>query len=249
MTRLRSLVLPAPAVIAALTLVACSSSSTSSGATTSTSAAEATTTVATPADTTPPTTAAPTTVPAPLEFTLRSDGLGPFDLGAPAAEVVDAITSVFGPATSDESTEYPVDDGFGGFETVDGDVGFTVRFGRTVCWAIDLCVELGATDGTTYVFTGWSYREEGGGSLSTESGVTVGSRWSDVPEMIIDAGGCYSVGYGSVDGIRVTVQSSGTLFTTFDDLGNYIEAVPPANEVTILFMETGDVPVFLFGDC
>lgn len=181
-------------------------------------------------------------------FTLRGDGLGPFAFGIPTADVIDALTTAFGPASSDESTEYPIDDGFGSFQTADGEFGFVAPFGRTLCWAFEFCVEFGGSSAATD-FVGWSYGEDSGTTLSSTSGVTIGSRWSDYPAMNVHSGGCYSIGYGDIEGITLTLQSDDVQFTSFDDLGNYVEAVPPPEQVSVVFMQGGDTPVFLFGDC
>ena len=250
----RNLALQAFAAIAGVAmLAACSSSKTSSGsgATTSaptTTAASADTTAADTTATTVATTAPSTTVPAPVVLTLRGDGIGPLDFGAAIADVLDVLSTSFGPASSDESTEYPNDDGFGNFQTPDGEFGFSARFGRTVCWAFEFCSQFGGDTGADF-FTGWTYGEASGTTLSSTSGVTNGSRWSDFPTMVVDAGGCYTVGSGSIDGIQLTLVSDEIAFGSFDDLGNYIEAVPPAEQVSVSYMQTGSVPSFLFGDC
>jgi hypothetical protein len=209
-----------------------------------------TTEAGTSATTAVPTTIAPTTTtPAPIVFDLRGDGIGPFDHGVPPADLIDAISAQFGLPSSDESTEYPSDDGFGGFQTVDGEFGFFARFGRTVCWSIQFCAEFGGGDATALLFAGWSYGEEAGGSLSSTSGVTIGTRWSDAPTMNVHSGGCYTVGSGEIDGIALTLSSVGDPFSSFDDAGNYIEGTPAPQDVTVTYMQAGQVPAFLFGDC
>ena len=190
----------------------------------------------------------PTTVPAPIVFTLRGDGIGPFDFGVGVSDMIAALTTAFGSASSDETTEYPADDGFGGFQTTDGEIGFIAHFGREICWSIEFCAEFSG-DASADFFTGWTYGESPGGTLASTSGVTIGSRWSDFPTMVVNAGGCYQSGSGSIDGIALTLLSDDVAFGTFDDLGNYIEAVPPAEQVSVSYMQTGSVPAFLSGDC
>lgn len=246
--------LPFKLMIAAVgvLITACSSTSTSTStsASTSTPATTSTTVAAAPTTTTPATTIAPTTVPAPVVLTLRGDGIGPFDFGVAASDVTDAITAQFGPATSDESLEYPADDGFGGFQDISGEFGYFAQYGRTVCWSIQFCAEFGANDPTALLFAGWTYSEESGASLASTSGVTIGTRWSEAPAtMSVFPGGCYSVGDGEVDGILLTLVSEGDLFSSFDDLGNYIEGTPAPQDVTVTYMRAGQVPAFLFGDC
>jgi hypothetical protein len=180
---------------------------------------------------------------------LRGDGIGPFDLGIDANVLIDAMTTRFGPASSDVSAEYPTVDTFGGFTTADGETGFVSPFGRTVCWSFRFCAELGGADAVTQSFVGWTYGEESGATLASTSGVTIGSRWSDFPTMTVDSGGCYTVGSGSIDGVFLTLLSDVIAFGSYDDAGNYIVAVPPAEQVSVTYMQTGDVPTFLFGDC
>jgi len=247
----RTLTVRAVSVIAGVALLAaCSSSKSSTGTGAPTSAP--TTTAAAPADTTPTTVATttvpPTTVPAPVVFTLRGDGIGPLNLGIGVSEMIDVLTTGFGPPSSDETTEYPDDDGFGGFQTTDGEFGFVAHFGRTVCWPFEFCAQFGG-DTSADFFTGWTYGEVSGATLASTSGVTIGSRWSDFPAMVVDAGGCYTAGSGEIDGIQLSLQSDEVSFGTFDDLGNYIEAVPPAEQVSVTYMQTGGIPAFLFGDC
>ena len=242
------------ALIAGLSLVAVACSSSSSGGTgVSTTASEASTsTVETTPDTVGTTIAPTTTVPAPVIFTLRGDGLGEYGFGvfgfAGVSDLIDWITTEFGAPVSDESRDYPVDDGFGGFQTLDGEFGFVSPFGRTVCWGFEFCVEFGGPGAATE-FVGWSYGEDSGLTLAATSGVTIGSRWSDFPAMTVDPGGCYSIGFGEIDFISLTLQSDDVAFTSFDDLGNYVENVPPPEQVSVVFMEAGDIPAFLFGDC
>lgn len=249
----RTLPLRAVMVVAGLALLApaCSSSKTSNGAGTTTAASttviDTTTTAAAP--TTTASTVPPTTVPAPIVFNLHGDGIGPFNLGISAAELIDAMTTQFGPPSSDVSAEYPLDDTFGGFTTADGEVGFVASFGRTVCWSFQFCAEFGGGDAVTQSFVGWTYGEESGLTLASTSGVTIGSRWSDFPAMVVDSGGCYNSGTGSIDGITLILQSDVIAFSSYDDLGNYVVAVPPAEQVAVISMQIGEIPTFLFGDC
>ena len=115
--------------------------------------------------------------------------------------------------------------------------------------AEQFCAEFGGAAAASMSFTGWSYREDTTAALRSPSGVTLLTRWSDVPAINVDEGGCYSVGSGSIDGIRLTLQSEGEPFGSFDDMGNYVVGVPAPADVTVVWMETGEVPVFLYGDC
>ena len=191
---------------------------------------------------------ASTTV-APEPLVLLSNGIGPFNLGDGADEVVAGLTERLGTAASDVTAEYPDDDGFGGYQTVDGEFGFIAPFGRSVCWAVGFCTDFGGASSASASFTGWSYSDDTTGALRSTSNVTVGTSWADVPTIAVDVGGCYSVGSGSIDGIRLSLTSTGVPFGGFDDLGNYITNVPAAGDVSVTQMETGKVPASLFGDC
>lgn len=228
---------------------ACTSTSTSGGSTSSTSASTTSTTVDTTPDTETASTSTSTTVPAVIVFTLRGDGLGPFDLGVAPGGLIDALTAQFGPAQADLPQEYTQYDGVGGFESADGESGFTHPFGRTVCWEFGFCAEFGGAAATSLVFVGWTYNTDPEARLASTSGVTIGSRWSDFPAMNVNAGGCYTVGGGDIDGIDLTLQSDGVAFGSYDDLGNYVESIPPPEQVTVTFMQTGEVPIYLLSDC
>jgi hypothetical protein len=149
----------------------------------------------------------------------------------------------------DEPVDYAVADGLGQYSTVDGELGFVSPRGRSVCWSIGFCGEFGGDTTGTMSFMGWSYSEDPTAVLQSTSGAMLGMRWSELPSLHAEAGGCYSIGSGGIDGIRLTLQSAGEPFGSFDDAGNYITNVPDPAAVTIISMETGDVPVFLYGDC
>lgn len=190
-----------------------------------------------------------TSVAAAEALVLRAGGVGPFDLGSAAEQVVTGISGELGAPTRDDTVDYPVADGQGEYTTAEGDTGFVAPIGRTVCWSANLCVEFGGASVVSMSFTGWTYTNDPLAALSSASGGTIGARWSDLSAMEVAAGGCYSVGSGTIDDIRVTLESSGDLFSSFDDAGNYITAVPSPADVTITRMETGKTPIFLFGDC
>jgi len=190
-----------------------------------------------------------TTVEAPAALLLRESGIGSFALGDAAAPVVDGLTAELGAPIRDESAEYPVTDGLGEYTTVDGETGFVAPLGRTVCWSINLCAEFGGGSAASMSFTGWTYTNDPTAALSSASGGTLGVRWSDLPALAVDEGGCYSVGSGTIDGIRVALASTGVPFSSFDDAGNYVATVPNTSDVTITSMEIGKAPNFLFGDC
>lgn len=196
------------------------------------------------------TSAAPTTTLAAVgELVLRDAGIGEFDLGAEAEVVVQGLSDDLGPPVSDITIDYPMADGLGEYTTAEGDVGFIAPIGRTVCWSVNLCAEFGGASVASMSFTGWTYANDPTATLSSESGGSIGVSWSDLPELDVDEGGCYSVGSGTIDGVRLTLESSGDPFGSFDDAGNYVIAVPSPADVTIIAMETGKTPIFLYGDC
>lgn len=237
-------------------LAACSDSKTvgSSAAATSDSVAEtvpstdAATTTTADASTTSVVVTSTTVEPA-IALVLRDSGIGSFALGAGAGQVVDGISAELGVPTRDDTADYPVADGLGEFTTIDGETGFVAPMGRSVCWSINLCVEFGGGSAASMSFTGWTYTNDPTAALSSASGGTFGARWSDLPALTVDEGGCYSVGSGTIDGIRVALESTGDPFSSFDDAGNYIATVPAPADVTIISMETGKSPLFLSGDC
>ena len=180
---------------------------------------------------------------------LRGDGIGQFALGSAVAVVVAGFSAQLGRTVSDETTAYPTADGLGQYQTADGEFGFVAPVGRSVCWSVQLCAEFGGASGAAMSFTGWSYRADPTHALTSASGVTLDMRLSDAPAIRADEGGCYSVGSGNVDGIRLTLQSSGEPFGSFDESGSYVINVPDPADVTVTWMEAGEVPVFLYGDC
>lgn len=254
MTRSPRLMFVGLTALVALAAGCSSSKAVSSGDTTTTStlAGEASTTVdgstTTVADTTT-TLETTTTEPAPAPLVLRSDGIGAHNLGDDGQPVIDGLIAQLGAPATDVTVEYPVADGLGAYTTADGEMGYVAPVGRSVCWSIGFCAELGGATGASMSFTGWTYREDSTGALRSTSGVTIGTRGNEAPTMTIFEGGCYSVGGGEVDGIRLTLQSDGVPFSSFDDSGNYIANVPPAEQVLVTWMETGENPVFLYGDC
>ena len=239
------------------------SSSASIGAATTTSndaetttsiAAEPTITAAAAPDTTlaaTTTTEAPTTTaPAAEPLILRGDGVGPFDLGMPYADVSAGLSARLEP-TTDEALEFPVVDDYGGYRSADESQGFVAPFGRLACWSdgggSELCAAFGGADPGTLTFAGWTY---GGAVLTTVSGATGGSTWSAFPSMLTPGqGGCFSNSSGSIDGVIVLVVSSGTTFGSYDDAGNFVPSDPDPADVSITQLLAGDSPFDTNADC
>ena len=57
------------------------------------------------------------------------------------------------------------------------------------------------------------------------------------------------MGYGDSKGVSLTLQSSGTPFSSFDNDGNETTALPDPADVTVVQMQAGDQMIFLIGDC
>ena len=101
-----------------------------------------------------------------------------------------------------------------------------------------------------YSFLGWYYAATDTDELAAPSGLDVGSTWANFAGvMTVDTGGCFSVGSGASNGVRLTLQSSGTPFVTVDDVGNETPTTPDPADVTVVQMQAGEQVVFLLGDC
>ncbi len=239
--------------LALMALPACSSSRTSAPASTGTGSSVPATSTPDTTDTTAvttPDTATPTTPASAADMMeLRQDGIGSTFLGDPAADVIAALTAALGAPVTDESADYPNPDGAGNFLDSFDEVQFVAQRGRTVCFGNSLCLFFGGPDAATLSFAGWSYTDDPAAAMHTLSGVTIGSRWADFASMEVYEGGCYTVGSGVADGVRLWVQSSGTQFSEVDTLGNWVNNLPDPADVTVMSLESGDMPLFLAGDC
>lgn len=222
----------------------------------STAPVESTTTIAAEAPTTTTgaatTTEAPTTstMPAAAPLTLRSDGVGSFDFGMTYTDVAAGITGQL-EALTDEALEFPVVDEYGGYRTTDESQGFIAPFGRIACWAdgatSNFCAAFGGAAPEALSFVGWTYS---GSALSTTSGVTGGSLWSDFPTMLTAGqGGCFQESSGSIDGVTVSVVSTGAPFGSYDDAGNLIPSNPAPTDVSVTSLDAGDYPYDTQADC
>ena len=204
-----------------------------------------------PATTAPPSTAPTTTEPSgpltPADLILAFDGVQPFDFGSADTEVVPALAAVLGEPASDVVAEYPTPDE--GQFVNDDEMGFVARFGRTVCFDNGLCVEFGAGSDSALQFVGWDFSGEEAAGLATADGITVGSSWADhVDAIVADEGGCFSIGYGSADGVDVTLESNGAPFVETVD-GEFVTNDPDPADVRVIGLQAGDVPIQLFADC
>ena len=197
-------------------------------------------------------TALPTTsstTPAADALLLRSDGIGAHDLGDDVESVYNDMEALLGFPATDLTDEYTVPEGVGVYQSADGQMQFIAPFSRTVCWSNSLCLVFGGGTAESMSFTGWRYDNDPAASLASEAEASLGTSWADLPGMSVSEGGCYTVGYGEVDGIQVVLMSSGVPFTEVDSAGNYVNNTPDPADVTILSMETGELPIALYGDC
>jgi hypothetical protein len=184
------------------------------------------------------------------DLVLVADGVGPLRFGTEADAVIGAINAVLGPPTSDAPAEYPVAADDGSFMSVDQELGWAQPFGRTVCWMNGFCGEFGGTVAGAYTFEGWFYAATDVDELAAPSGLDVGSTWADFADIItVDPGGCYSVGYGTAEGVTLAMQSSGEPFVVVDDEGTESPGAPDPADVTIMQMQAGDQVTYLFEDC
>ena len=198
-----------------------------------------------------PPTAPPTTPPLSLaSLVLRSDGIGPFDVGAAAADVISRISTVLGPPATDAVVEYPTPLPDGRFaRDASGEEVFVAPLGRLACFGNGLCIRGGGTSPADVVFVGWAYTGDAAPPLASGGGVTVGSRWSDFPAMVVGEGGCSSIGSGSVDGIVLTVLSEGTPFGAVDASGEVVPGRPDPADVVVIAMSAGEAPADTAADC
>jgi hypothetical protein len=196
-----------------------------------------------------PVTTPPTTAPAPAPLTLRGNGIGGFDFGTPYDAVVAGVTAQL-VAESDVTAEFPVANE-GVYQSADYSRGFTSPFARLACWADGggdhVCLSFGGADPTGLRFVGWDYS---GTTLRSTSGVTGGSLWSEFPSMAEPGtAGCFTETSGSIDGIFLVLVSNGAEFSHYDDLGNLVPSYPDPAGVSVRWMEAGDNPHDLEGDC
>ena len=220
-------------------------SSTESTGPTDSTVGETTTTL--PGD--PTTTTAPGDTAGVDSLVLRADGVGSLRFGTNVIPVLDALAVILGEPVSDVAYSYPVVGG-PGFTDQFGDFGFVQPFGRQTCFANEFCVEAGGPSPADLVFVGWSQYEAAGVTLATSDGITVGSRWSDHPDLIsVDEGGCFAFGTGTIGRIDLALESSGTMFSAPDGSGGFISAVPDPSAVTVVGLSAGDLRISLFADC
>jgi hypothetical protein len=231
-------------------------SSTDAAATTAgpTSAPATTEPAPTTAPTVPPTAAPspPTTAAAqPAALALMSTGIGSVAFGTPETEALATFESALGPVSSEIANSYPNDLGDGTYLDEAGVDAFVHRAHRTACFDNALCVVFGGDAPGALEFVGWVQNNQGvDAPLATASGITAGSTWADHVDAIeVAEFGCYTVGYGTTEGIRLTLTSVGEPFTSFDDAGNAVATRPDPGDVSVIELAAGDHPFFIGEDC
>jgi len=222
--------------------------------TTTTAPLAASTTTEAPTTTVAPTTTAATTTTTepPLTaagLTLASNGVLPLIFGGDDDDVIAGLTTALGAPSLDSAQTYPLPDGAFYLDAT-GEELFIHPIGRTVCFANDLCAQFGGPTVDALTFTGWRITSDVAPQLFTVEGISVGSVMSDhVGTVALDGGGCYSVGFSHASGVELVLLSSGEPFGSFDAVGNYVIGNPLPADVTVLSLNAGELPVFLFEDC
>ena len=187
---------------------------------------------------------------APLDLTLRPDGVGALAFGATTPDqLVAVMTPALGSPSAIESLDYPTNAG-GYFENESAERGFAFPSGRDICFSNGLCTYFGGASSAALTFVGYR-QSEGTGPLATASGVTAGSHGADFSSAIVaEAGGCLSTGSGTADGVQLFLRSSGDMFGFFDDVtGDFVAQVPAIEDISVLSVFAGEEPFFLFDDC
>ena len=192
-----------------------------------------------------------TSVPGAAQLLLQPNGLGLRSFGDDIGTVIEMLSIEMGGPTSVNEFALTVVLGPNQFESADGEMGFVSPFAKVFCYQEMLCATFGGDDPVNLTFVGWTYRGATDPLLRTIGGVTYGSRWSDVLDlMTAEAGGCYSSGSGATnDGVALQLSSPDELFAYFDDAGNYVAQIPSPENVTVESLFAGEEMQLLFGDC
>ncbi|MEQ1872328.1 MAG: hypothetical protein ABL953_01270 [Ilumatobacteraceae bacterium] len=186
------------------------------------------------------------TVPALPALALKKDGIGSFVFGDAPAALISAITAELGAPVSDVVVNYTdfslVDSGV--FMDV-GRVGYHFPVGRTVCWVSSLCVNLGGEAEALLSFVGWRY-DDPTAALRSLAGVTIGSSWSEFPDMNAFAT-CRTTGQGDIDGVFLDLFSDGHQW--LNEAGD-TQVLPDPSFTKVTAMYAGEAPFDTEGgDC
>jgi hypothetical protein len=180
-----------------------------------------------------------TTTAAPPPAFLRLSGAGASAFGDPAAVVLPTLIKALGTPTQNETHAYPTLQADGTYLTADGELGYVAPKGREVCWRIGFCADFGGSSASTFEFTGWSYGSDATKALRSRSGVSIGTRWSEVPRISLGSPVCNGFAPATVDGITLKVESKGAP----------LDQNPHHEDVSVVTMTAGEVPQFQFSDC
>lgn len=204
----------------------------------STTSADSTTTLATASSSSSTSAAATTTNPSTAPQ-LRLGGIGGAAFGDPVTTVLPMLIGALGATASDDQRSYPTLQSDGTYLTADGEFGYVAPKGREVCWHIGWCADFGGSSDAAMAFTGWSYGGDSTKALRSKSGVSIGTRWSEVPRISMGPGLCNGLAPATVDGITLKLESRGVPFAQ----------QPKHDDVLVMTMTSGEVPQFQFDDC
>ena len=75
--------------------------------------------------------------------------------------------------------------------------------------------------------------------------------WADFPAAIAPEGyGCFNTGFGKADGVGLLLLSTGEPFEYYDsDTEEFVSQVPAQEDVTVISLNAGETPFFVFEDC
>lgn len=184
------------------------------------------------------------------DLVLQPTGVGSAPFGRDATSTIAYFESGMGTRVTDVSDAYPTPSSPEGFENDDGRF-FDFPFSREVCFSNEFCTVFGGPSLADLQFVGYSQQNLGPavGPLRTRSGATVGDRGDTSPGVVtVNNGGCFSFGFGTVDGIRASLRSDGLPFLEITPSGGFTLNTPPLRDVTILEILAGSFPTF-FEDC
>ena len=169
-------------------------------------------------------------------------GVGSQRFGDDMSDVISSLIDVFGLPQTDVMRRFRETDD-GAFIDRNADYEFVDVFGRETCFSVGLCIEGAGEIDDRVVFTGWTQRESSG-MLITESGLGVGSRWSEFASDIdIEPLGCGMYSTGRYRNMRLEVRSLGE---PFDDAE---EIATSAGDIVVISVSAGDVRSSLHPAC
>ena len=179
---------------------------------------------------------------------LRQSGIGPFEFGEPASEVIDGISAQLGEALTDNLVEYTdFSNAESGFFVSPDSMAFTSPVGREICWLNAMCIELGGDAPESLSFVGWNYNDVGA-TLQSIDGMTIGSFWSDFPDLVVYSA-CYTHGESDLNGIFLKLATGDGSWSNTNDAGESI--LPDPRFTYITDMDAGVSPWLYVdgGDC